>query len=151
MNVREWLTRRGILFETIHHRRSFALASDSGAVAVAEELVGKTVLLRVDDSMVLAVLPTTHLMDLGRVKQILRAEHVSLAAERQFNNWLPDCEIGAAPPFGRQYGITTLVDSELAASDEIIFEGTTPEQAIRMAFADYESLESPIVGTFAYQ
>jgi hypothetical protein len=57
----------------------------------------------------------------------------------------PDCEIGAIPPFGSQYGLKTLLDDTFAKDDAIVFESNTHDEAIRMRFADYFELEKPVV------
>jgi prolyl-tRNA editing enzyme YbaK/EbsC (Cys-tRNA(Pro) deacylase) len=48
-------------------------------------------------------------------------------------------------PFGSQYGVKTIVDSSLANEDEFVFEGSTHQESIRMKFADFVRLESPLV------
>ena len=54
-----------------------------------------------------------------------------------------DCELGALPPFGSQYGVRTLMDRMLLEDEEIVFEGNTHHEAIRMRHKDYASLEHP--------
>ena len=51
----------------------------------------------------------------------------------------PDCEIGAVPPVGAAYGLTTLLDASLEDRDEVFFEGGDHETLVRMegsAFLD---------------
>ena len=57
----------------------------------------------------------------------------------------PDCEIGALPPFGSQYGLKTVVDESLLADEHIVFEGNTHAEAIRMRLDDFRNLEHPLV------
>jgi len=45
--------------------------------------------------------------------------------------------------------VPTLVDESLTQDEEIVFEGQTHEEAIRMRFRDYEALEHPRLGQFA--
>jgi Ala-tRNA(Pro) deacylase len=63
----------------------------------------------------------------------------------------PDCEPGAMPPFGSLYHLPTVVDESLAKDDVIVFEGQDHEQAIRMTYRDYATLEHPRLGRFACQ
>ena len=53
------------------------------------------------------------------------------------------------PPFGRLYGLTTIVDSSLAGGSEVAFMGNTRHEGVRMRFKDYEAVESPIRARFA--
>ena len=43
----------------------------------------------------------------------------------------------------------TLVDESLTRDEEIVFEGNTHEEAIRMKYKDFAQLEQPILGEFA--
>jgi prolyl-tRNA editing enzyme YbaK/EbsC (Cys-tRNA(Pro) deacylase) len=44
-----------------------------------------------------------------------------------------------------------VVDESLAKDDVIVFEGQDHEQAIRMTYRDYATLEHPRLGRFACQ
>jgi Ala-tRNA(Pro) deacylase len=43
-----------------------------------------------------------------------------------------DCELGAVPPLGLAYGMTTVIDDSLADQPEIYFEAGDHEQLIRI-------------------
>ena len=98
----------------------------------------------------LAVLQATHHVDLDAVRDLLGVASVDLATERELSAKFPDCELGALPPFGSQYGMRTLVDSSLAGDEEIVFEGNTHEEAVRLRFDDYVRLEHPMVASFTH-
>jgi Ala-tRNA(Pro) deacylase len=53
------------------------------------------------------------------------------------------------PPFGREYGLTTVVDTHLAGQPEVIVDGNTRHEGLRMRFRDYEAVERPIRARFA--
>ena len=44
----------------------------------------------------------------------------------------PDCEVGAEPPIGRLYGMTTLMDESLTADDHVTFQAGTHSDAVTM-------------------
>ena len=52
-------------------------------------------------------------------------------------------------PFGHLYGVTTVVDASLSGVGEIIFEGNTRHEGVRMRYRDYEAIAAPIRGRFA--
>jgi Ala-tRNA(Pro) deacylase len=54
------------------------------------------------------------------------------------------------PPFGRLYGLTTVLDASLSGGAEIVFVGNTRHEGVRMRFRDYEAIEAPIKARFAY-
>ena len=112
--------------------------------------MAKTVLLKSDTDYLLAVVPATHTIDLADARVLLRSDYLELASEEELAKRFPDCETGAVPPFGSQYGMTTLVDSSLAEAEEIVFEGNTHNEAVRMRFGDYFELEKPVVTQLSY-
>ena len=65
---------------------------------------------------------------------------VRLATPDELFEIFPDCEPGVVPPFGRLYGLTTLVDSGLADSAEIIVGANTRHEGLRMLFRDFQRL-----------
>lgn len=150
MNISQFLDNREIPYARVDHRPTFTAQRLAQAVHCSGEMVAKTVLLKVDDGFVLAVLPATHHVDLLRVQVFLGAHHVELANEHDCGRHFEDCELGAMPPFGSQYGIRTLLDDSLAGEDELVFSGNKHDEAIRMAMSDFVALEDPIVAAFSH-
>ena len=150
MNLQEFLGRGGIEFELLEHATTYDAQHLADAICISGYPVAKTVLLRVDnDQYVIAVLPSTHNVVLEKVQAVLMAKSVELANEEEIENRFPDCELGALPPFGSYYGMTTLVDKTLMQDEKIVFEGTTHKEALRMSYDDFARLEEPLVGSFA--
>ena len=108
------------------------------ALHVHGQDVAKTVLLRANGGYryIVAVLPPTKRIDLELAAGALGGSKLELATELEIAEHCPDCEIGALPPFGSQYGMKTLVDESLCEDGEIVFEGNTHEEAIRMKFTE---------------
>ncbi|HEY5312435.1 MAG TPA: YbaK/EbsC family protein [Pirellulales bacterium] len=150
MKVQQFLNARGVSFEMLPHEPTFSAQRMAQAVHVSGDNVVKTVLLKADGQFVLAVLPATHQIHLEMAREALAAHLLELAGEDELASVFADCELGAVPPFGTQYGIETLVDASLAEDDEIVFEGNAHRQAFRMKYRDYEDLENPQVAVFAY-
>lgn len=150
MNIHNFLDQKKVAYETIQHRPTFDAQRLAEAVNESGRHVAKTVLLRSAKDYLLAVLPATHTIDLPGTRALLRTDDVALASEPEINEKFPDCETGAIPPFGSQYALTTLVDESLADAGQIVFEGNTHEEAIRMRFDDFFELEKPVVTQLSY-
>lgn len=149
MNVQKFLSEGGRAFEVLKHPTTFTAQQVAQAVHVPGDEVAKTVVLKADGRYVMVVLPSTHQVDLAKARDVLQAGAVALADEGEFVRLFPDCEPGALPPFGSQYGQTTLVDESLTRDEQIVFEGNTHHEAIRMRYRDYEELERPQVADFS--
>jgi Ala-tRNA(Pro) deacylase len=151
MRLHKFLSDRGISFERLrHYPPTYDAQHLAQALHVPGDEVAKTVLLRVNGSYAFAVLPATHAIDMSAVREVLGTTEVHLATEIEFGDFFPDFEFGALPPFGSQYGLRTLVDSSLPQDDEIVFQGNTHEEAIRMRYQDFEQVERPIVAAFSH-
>ncbi len=72
-----------------------------------------------------------------------------MATEEETAAVFADCERGAVPPFGRLYGLPTVVDTALAAAAAIVVEGNHRHESLRLRYRDFEALEAPQRGRFA--
>ena len=145
MNIRQFLQEQAVDYEVIVHSDTFEAQRMAHEVHVSGHEVAKTVLLSVHNGSkcVVAVLPASRKIDLDKARQALNDPTVAVAPEQEIQKLCPDCEKGALPPFGRQYGTTTLVDRTLTEDEMIVFEANTHHESIRMALVDYVRLENP--------
>lgn len=151
MQVKQFLSERNIPFEVLAHPAAYSASRLAHALHVEGKLVAKTILIHANQGYadLLAVVPADCRVDLPKLSQALGGAELELATERDLERYCPDCETGVVPPFGSQYGLQTVVDERLAADEEIVFEGNTHEEAIRMRFADYRRIEGPLIAPIA--
>jgi Ala-tRNA(Pro) deacylase len=149
MKLDEFLQNRQVAFERLPHRPAYTANRVAQALHVPGKDMVKTVLLKTGHGHVLAVLPATHQVDIDQVRRELGEDWVEMAPEEDMDRLFPDCERGAMPPFGSLYNLPTVVDETLTQDEQIVFEGENHEEAIRMAYRDYEAVEHPRHGHFA--
>ena len=149
MSIRDYLRNHLIRFEVLLHRPAPSAARMAETVHVPGRIVAKGVLVRSQGSFVLAVLPSTHRIELDRLAAILGVSELRIATEAEAMAIYTDCERGALPPFGRLYGLTTIIDTALAGGSEIVFVANSRHEGVRMRFRDYEAIEAPMRGRFA--
>ena len=149
MGICAYLRSHQVPFRSFLHLPEPSASRLARSVHVPGRRVAKAVLVGVGDGYALAVLPATHRIDFIRLAAVLGRAEVRLAAEEEVGRLFPDCERGALPPFGRLYGLRTIVDASLAGSAEIILEGNLRHEGLRMRFLDYEAIEGPIRARFA--
>jgi Ala-tRNA(Pro) deacylase len=147
MKVQEFLNESHVPYEVIAHEPTYDAQHLAHAVHVKGAAVAKTVLLRADHGYryLTAILPASQKIDLDVASRSLGRCELRLASEAEVSEVCPHCEAGVLLPFGSHYGAKTVVDSSLAKEDEIVFEGSTHHEAIRMKFADFFRLESPLI------
>jgi Ala-tRNA(Pro) deacylase len=147
MKVQEFLNQRGVRFEILTHEPTYDAQHMAHAVHTHGRSVAKTVLLRANHGYryLTAIVPAPRMIDLEVAGRSLGGSELKLACETEIMDVCPDCEAGILLPFGSQYGVKTVVDSSLAKEDKIVFEGSVHHESIRMKFADFCQLESPLV------
>ncbi|QEH38086.1 YbaK / prolyl-tRNA synthetases associated domain protein [Aquisphaera giovannonii] len=151
MYVVDFLRSRHVEFETLLHRPASSSERLAGSVHVPGRAVAKSVLVRAGESLCLAILPATSRVDFERLAQALGRPggEVRMATPEELESTFVDCEPGAVPPFGRLYGIPSIVDESLARCETIVLRANTLHQGVRMRFPDFECLEAPLIGSFA--
>lgn len=146
--LKDYLDSQNIEYVSIYH----AAASTSQRIAATSHIPGKelakTVMLKVDGKMAMAVLPASHNINFELFKKSADAEKVELAGEMAFVNLFPDCEVGAMPPFGNLYGMDVYVAKVLSDDTEIAFNAGTHTELIRMAYKDFVKVVKPKVEDF---
>lgn len=148
MNLLDYLSSAGVDFTVMHHEEYYTAQEEAAAQGLSGHVFAKTVVVRAGDEYVLLVLPASHRVDLERVEQILDTD-VCMVTEADLKGLFPDCEVGAEPPFGSQFGLRTLVDEHLAQQERIAIRAGSHTEVVLLDYADYARLERPEVARFA--
>ena len=146
--VKEFLDSHGVKYLSIRHSAAFHAAEVAVLAHVAGRDFAKTIVVRVDNSFAMVVLPASRRLMLADLRELLQAPSARLATEAEFWDLFPDCALGAMPPFGNLYGLPVYVSANLADESEIAFNAGTHTEVIKMAYADFEELVKPTVLDF---
>ena len=141
MNVQSVLDDMGVNYRVSHHPTAYTAQMLAEAEHVPGRKVIKPVVVR-DGEFVMCDLPACYRVDLGELKDQLQADDVKLVERTKLSELFPDCEVGAVPPIGRIYGMTTLMDESLVADDRVTFQAGTHEDAVTMSLAEYRRVAS---------
>ena len=149
MNVRQYLDQSRKHYDVLMHLETHSAMGMAQAVHIPGDEVAKPVILKADGNYVMAVIPATYRIDLDKAREAFHVRALELARETDFGRLFPDCERGARPPFGSQYGMPTVVDEALTRDEQIVFEGNSHREAYRMSFEEFDQLERPRVADIA--
>ena len=147
----EYLQENGVDFELVDHPQAYAARDVAFKAGVREHEFAKTVLVKLDGVMAMAVIPAEYKVNFTQLRDVSFAETISLALEDEFDARFPDCELGAMPPFGNLYGMRVVVEEHLGDIETITFNAGTHTEAITMAFTDFIDLVRPEVACFAFR
>jgi Ala-tRNA(Pro) deacylase len=148
-SVQEFLRRANVPYTVFPHLRAYTAQEEAAVAHVPGRDWAKAVICFVDGEPIQAVVPADLEVDLDRLAIVARATTIRLAEEEELRWLYPDCERGAMPPLGPLYRQMVFVDDALADEEEIVFNGGTHGDAIRMRYEDFVALARPIVGRFA--
>jgi Ala-tRNA(Pro) deacylase len=147
--LKEFLDSKRIQYVVISHSPAFTAQQVAASAHVKGKELAKTVIVKIDGNLAMAVLPASQKVDLERLREAAGAEQVELASEREFRDRFPDCDLGAMPPFGNLYGLDVYVADTLTDDEEIAFNAGSFTELVRMAYRDFEQLVQPKVLRFA--
>ena len=143
--LKEALDEAKISYEVYNH----ALAYTAQEIAARQHFSGKemakVVMLDVDGTLVMGVIPGSRKISLEMVRVSLGAKKARLATEDEFIASFPNCEIGAMPPFGNLFGLKVYVDPALEQDEHIYFNAGNHVQTVKLNYADFAGLVKPQV------
>lgn len=141
--LHHFLDERHAPYTTLTHDRTITAQQTADAAHVDKRNFAKTVMLKIDGTLAMMVMPAAYRANLTRLSRSLGGRQVELAQEDEFKNVFPDCELGAMPPFGNLYGIPVYVDARMTGEAEIVFNAGSHTDAVRMPYAEFERLTQP--------
>lgn len=147
--LKEFLDARKVRYVTITHSKAYTAQEVAASAHVPGKEMAKTVMVKVDGKMAMAVLPASCRVSLLMLREVTGAKDVVIATEQEFKVLFPECEAGAMPPFGNLWGFDVFVASRLAEDDEIVFNAGTHTELIRLAYKDFERIVHPKVVEFS--
>ena len=147
--VKDFLDTNHIHYNTIIHPTSYTAQGTAAYAHVSGNEMAKTVMVKLDNQLAMAVLPASYQIDLSALKRLTKSKSVCLASESEFEMKFPDCDLGAMPPFGNLYGVPVFVEERLKEDRDIAFNAGTHNELMRMRYDDFERVVNPIVGRFS--
>jgi len=147
--LKEFLDGQQVKYVAISHSVAYTAQGIAALTHTPSNELAKTVIVKMDDGLAMAVLPASRQIDVARLQAATGAKTLSLAREKEFKDRFPGCEIGAMPPFGNLYGMPVFVDESLTKDKEIAFNAGSHRELMRLAYEDFASLVKPTILKFS--
>jgi Ala-tRNA(Pro) deacylase len=141
--LKSFLDENKIKYISIQHSSAYTAQEIAAIAHIPGKDLAKTVIIKIDGKMAMAVLPASYKVSFDNLKDALGVKEIRLAYEQEFMDKFPDCEVGAMPPFGIIYGMEVYVAESLAEDEEIAFNACSHTELIKMNFSDFEKLVKP--------
>lgn len=148
--LRKFLDSHNIKYLVISHSLAYTAQGIAALTHVSGKKLAKTVIVKIDGILAMAVVPASLHVDLDRLRSLTGAQVVELATEREFKDAFPDCETGAMPPFGNLYDMSVYADASLSENEEITFSAGTHRELMRMSWYDLVRLVNPLIDNLTH-
>ncbi len=147
--LREFLDQNSVKYVSISHSPAYTAQEIAASAHIPGQELAKTVMVKLDGDMAMAVLPASFQVDLDQLRATAGAAEVDLATEEEFKGLFPGCEPGAMPPFGNLWGMPVFACETLAEDEEIAFNAGSHTELVKLSFADFARLVEPKVARFS--
>jgi Ala-tRNA(Pro) deacylase len=147
--LKSFLDSRKTKYVTISHSLAYTAQEIAASAHIHGRDLAKTVIVKIDGEMAMAVLPASRKLDLKRLQKAAGARKVELAEEKEFQDRFPGCALGAMPPFGNLYDMPVYVDESLTEDERIAFNACSHTELIQMEYGDFQNLVKPKIVSLA--
>lgn len=147
--LKAFLDENNIRYVSIRHSSAFTAQEVAAKTHISGKEIAKTVMIKLDKRMVMAVLPASYQVDFDLLRELFGTKLISLAGEEEFKYLFPDCEVGAMPPFGNLYDLEVYMAQSLAEDETIAFNAGNHTELIQMNLADFVRLVQPYILKFS--
>jgi Ala-tRNA(Pro) deacylase len=147
--ITAFLKENKVKYKVIEHDEVYTAQETAASAHISGKQLAKTVMVKIDGDMAMAVLPASYRVDFKSLKKAIGAKKVELASEVDFKDLFPECDVGAMPPFGSLYDMDVIVAESLADEMVIAFCGGSHTELIQISFKDFEKLAKPKVVNFS--
>jgi Ala-tRNA(Pro) deacylase len=147
--LKRFLDENHIKYVSLSHSPAFTAQEIAASAHVPGRELAKTVIVKLDEKMAMAVLPASYFVDLERLAEVAGVQQAELATEQEFKSLFPGCEPGAMPPFGNLYDMPVFASASLEEDNEIAFNAGSHTELLRLAYLDFKRLVEPRVASFS--
>lgn len=141
--LKKYLDSHNAHYSTISHKPAYTAGEVAEEAHISGKELAKTVMVKLDGTLAMAVLPANRIIDFEQLKQVAGVQTAELAKESEFRDLFPDCEVGAMPPFGNLYGLDVYVEEALTWDEVIGFTAGTHSEVMRLPYREYKELVHP--------
>ena len=143
--LKEFLDQEKVEYATIIHSPAYTAQGIAHSAHISGKELAKTVILKIDDRLTMAVVPANHRVSTGLFKDAIGADVVEIATENEFADAFPGCELGAMPPFGNLWGMPVYIDERLIEDEAIAFNAGNHTELIQLSLTDFMRLVQPTI------
>lgn len=141
--LKDLLDSHNIYYEVISHPTEVSAMRVAQSAHIPGSILAKTVVVKIDDRMVMLVIPASKSVDWDILMQECHTTNVKMATESEFQGKFPKCEIGAIPPVGSCFGMEVYISQEFDGIEDIAINAGNHHEVILLKYKDFCDIVKP--------
>lgn len=137
--LKDYIDGEGVVYDTVAHHRTATSSQTAQAAHVPGSRLAKSVVVHHEMGYALAVVPSTHRIELGTLQDVLD-KRLGLASEDEVISLFADCDVGAIPPIGAAYNVPVILDESIGDAADVYFEGGDHKTLVHVSGKDFRNL-----------
>lgn len=139
MTLQQYLDNNGIRYDVMPHDYTRSSMNTAQSARVPGDQLAKSIILEDERGYLMAVLPATHHIEIGRLSHQLNRK-LGLATEGEIGKLFSDCDLGAIPPVGEAYGMEMIMEDSLSGCEDVYFEAGDHTDIVHVRGEDFKRL-----------
>ena len=142
-----YLEKQNARYDVIQHRVVYTAYDLASTLHVPELSIVKTLLLKTEKGLILALLSAAHTLDIKKFLKVTQAKKATILKEKDVVALL---KLGKKPlaSFGGLYRIPVMLEKALMKNKHAVFSGGSFTHSLPMLVKDFIALEKPTVALF---
>jgi Ala-tRNA(Pro) deacylase len=140
-----FLEKNKIKYEIIKHRIVYSAYDKAKTLKVPEKIIGKTLILKINGNLSAVLIPANKNLDFQKIKKIAKIKKLDFASEKVIKNKFKGVKVGAVPPFGGLWGISTFIDRSLIKQPKIIINSGDYNFSIKISGASLKKIVPDLI------
>ena len=144
----KYLDKSRIKYETVEHKTVYTARDKAATLKVKPNVIGKTLVLKADQGLIMVLVPGNKNLDLVKIKKIAKARRIDFISEKIIKNKFKGIKLGAIPPFGEIWKLPMFIDRGLAKEKNIFVSSGIYEASFKLSPKIFEKLGTTL-GNFS--
>lgn len=139
ITIQNYLQDLGVKYAPLPHEHAETASMTAELSHVPGTRLVKAVIVKEAGGYNMALLPASYHLRLNELQEVMGRD-LDLATEDEFVGMFDDCAPGAIPAVGMAYGMSVVVEDDLAKTGDLFFEGGDHETLVHMRAEDFNHL-----------
>lgn len=148
VKIASYFKKLKIKYKPLCHKTVYTAYDVASTLKAKLGEVAKTVYVVADKKHVIVVLPASHLLDLKKLKKILKAKKAEIAKEKLMTQVFKIKQGAIVPLQGLHKGAEVLVDKTFSRAKRVIMSAGTFEDSLEMKTKDFLKAVGGKLGDF---